>query len=491
MINVVWLKRDFRVDDHAPLHHSQKCAEPTLFLYVIEPQYWQLDDTSARQFSFIAQAVLSYAKQLEKLGGFLCVRSGNVADILSKIHQKYPIKALFCHQETGNQWTYARDKAVYLWCKDKHVKIQEYRQQAVFRGRLNRDSWQTRANEWLDSESLPAPSQVRSVLSYHSGLHLLDHYPGNDSFAAKQMQQGSVDAANATLHSFFEQRINHYLFGISSPVKSVTSSSRLSPYLCYGVLSLKKVMQMACELQVDKRQRSGFLARLYWHSHFVQKLESEPRYETQAVNRSLVSMRESDFDEASFARWKLGQTGVPFVDACMRMLIQTGWINFRMRAMLVAYASYHLWLDWPKTAAYLASTFVDYEPGIHYPQVQMQSGTTGINPFRIYNPLMQGQKFDPKGEFIRRYIPELAHVPDSYIHMPWLYTGLKTDCYDRPKILPDEAARQAKLKISSYYKQHLNSAETKRVIKKHASRRGRSLKKTVPINIDKNQLSLF
>nr|WP_246239920.1 FAD-binding domain-containing protein [Pseudoalteromonas caenipelagi] len=249
---------------------------------------------------------------------------------------------------------------------------------------------------------------------------------------------------------------------------------------------------MAYELEhVEKRHKSGFLARLYWHSHFVQKLESEPRYETQAVHRSLVAMRQSEFEEASFERWKLGCTGVPFIDACMRMLLQTGWINFRMRAMLVAFASYHLWLDWPKTAAYLASTFVDYEPGIHYPQVQMQSGTTGINPFRIYNPITQGQKFDSKGEFIRRYIPELAHVPDSYVHTPWLYSGLKTDCYDKPKVLPDEAAKQARLKISSYYKVHVNSSETKRVIKKHASRRGRNIKRTQTAKLNHNQLSLF
>ncbi|BBN83958.1 deoxyribodipyrimidine photo-lyase [Pseudoalteromonas sp. A25] len=491
MINVVWLKRDFRLNDHAPLYYSQKHPEPTLFLYVIEPSYWQLEDTSARQFTFISESIRSYAKGLEKLGGFLCVRRGDVVDVLSKIHHKYPIRRLFCHQETGNNWTFKRDKAVFSWCREKNVQVFESKQQAVFRGKLNRDHWQALTSEWIESDLLSVPSKVNSLLNFHSGLHLLESYPGNDVLIAKGAQQGGINKANSTLQSFFEQRIKNYLFGISSPVKSITCSSRLSPYLCYGVLSLRAVIQQASELQIDRRHKSGFLARLYWHSHFMQKLESDTSYETHAVHRSLVGLRKGEFDHQNFERWKNAQTGVPFVDACMRMLLQCGWINFRMRAMLVAYASYHLWLDWTKTAAFLASTFVDYEPGIHYPQVQMQSGTTGINPFRIYNPVTQGQRFDPKGEFIRRYVPELSHVPDCFVHTPWLYPSLKTDCYDKPALLPDDAARQAKQRITQYYKIHVNQSETHRVIKKHASRRNRQSKKPKLSNHNNDQLSLF
>ncbi|CAH9062413.1 Cryptochrome-like protein cry2 [Pseudoalteromonas sp. CIP111854] len=491
MINVVWLKRDFRIEDHAPLKYSQKNNLPTLFLYVIEPKYWQLNDTSARQFYFISQTIRSYAEELEKLGGFLCIRFGNVVDILSKINTCYPISALFCHQETGNNWTYERDKQVFNWCNLQHIGIHEYRQQAVFRGNIKRANWQKKAAQWLDSPLISAPNRLNSLISFHSGLELLDIYPGNDNFVAQDMQLGGIPNAKNTLNSFFNTRINKYLYGISSPVSSVSSSSRLSPYLCYGSLSLKKVINESYALCVNKRQKAGFISRLYWHSHFVQKLESEPRYELEAVHRSLVKMREGEFDEINFERWKAGYTGVPFVDACMRMLIHTGWINFRMRAMLVAYASYHLWLDWPKTAAYLASTFIDYEPGIHYPQIQMQSGTTGINPPRMYNPVAQGQKLDPQGDFIRRYLPELAHVPNAYLHTPWLYSGLKTDLYDKPDILPKDAARQAKAKVSSYYKRCIDSSETRRVVRVHASRASQANNKSGTNKQHRSQLSLF
>ena len=129
-----------------------------------------------------------------------------------------------------------------------------------------------------------------------------------------------------------------------------------------------------------------------------------------------------------WAAWKNGTTGYPFVDACMRYLRTNGWINFRMRAMLVSFASYQLWLDWKKTSKHLAKLFTDYEPGIHYSQFQMQSGTTGINTLRIYNPLKQSYDHDPQGYFIKKWVPELSDIPNKYIHEPWTMTPIESKC---------------------------------------------------------------
>jgi deoxyribodipyrimidine photo-lyase len=107
------------------------------------------------------------------------------------------------------------------------------------------------------------------------------------------------------------------------------------------------------------------------------------------------------------------------VDACMRSLKATGWLNFRMRAMLVSFSSYHLWLHWREPGLFLARQFLDFEPGIHWSQMQMQSGTTGINTLRMYSPTKQAHDQDPEGVFIRRWVPELARVPLPYLAEPW------------------------------------------------------------------------
>ena len=119
---------------------------------------------------------------------------------------------------------------------------------------------------------------------------------------------------------------------------------------------------------------------------------------------------------------KLGKwerRAIHFLDACMRALKTRGWINFRMRAMLVSFAAYHLWLDWRLFKDFLACQFIDYEPGIHLSQIQMQSGVTGINTLRIYNPVKQGEDHDPDGTFIRTWVPELATLEPTDIHRPW------------------------------------------------------------------------
>ena len=214
----------------------------------------------------------------------------------------------------------------------------------------------------------------------------------------------------------------------------------------------------------------SFSARLRWHCHFIQKLEDEPRIEYENLHTAYNGLRENAFNDAYFTAWKQGNTGYPMIDACMRSLIATGWLNFRMRAMLVSFASYHLWLDWRPTSKYLATLFTDYEPGIHYSQFQMQSGTTGINTLRIYNPIKQGMDHDPQGEFIRKWIPELANMEDAYIHTPWECEA-EMNGYPMPIVDEKVARTYAREAFSAVRKRFAHKDEARKIVKKHGSRK--------------------
>ena len=511
MINVVWLKRDLRLSDHQALWQAAQYNLPFVIVYVLETQYWQLPDTSARQWQFIVASLAELKTQAQRLGGDVCILQGDSAQCFMALHQHFTIKHIFSHQETGNHWTYQRDQHIARWCRAQGITWHEYPQFAVTRGKLNRDKWDHLWQQFMQQTRVATPDLQRAlpehtlseVFSWQHASHasnVLCHdiaslvYPGNDElFSAKPQRAGNL-AANRVLNSFIETRHPSYLGAVSSPIKGQQYSSRLSCYLAYGNLSIREVVHATLDAlphTSHKRALAAFKSRLHWHCHFIQKMETEPQIEHHALHHSLRNLRADSFVQSTFDAWKNGLTGVPFVDACMRMLQYYGWINFRMRAMLISFSSYQLWLPWQQPAQYLAQLFTDYEPGIHYPQIQMQSGTTGINPFRIYNPVKQGERFDPKGEFIRRWVPELASVNNAYIHQPWL-GNQALENYPKPQIEPLQAARLARNTMHEYYQQHAEQNETARIVKVHASRafRQRGKRKLKPAK-GPDQMRLF
>jgi deoxyribodipyrimidine photo-lyase len=218
----------------------------------------------------------------------------------------------------------------------------------------------------------------------------------------------------------------------------------------------------------------SFSGRLHWHCHFIQKLETEPAIEVREFHPALRGLRPGPADPVRLTAWANGATGYPFLDACMRSLRATGWLNFRMRAMVMSFASYNLWLPWRDTGLHLARMFTDYEPGIHWSQVQMQSGTTGINTIRIYNVVKQGHDQDPDGRFVRHWIPELAAVPDRFIHEPWLWEDaprILGRTYPAPIVDLKESTQEAKTRIYGARQGQRFHAAADAIQEKHGSRK--------------------
>jgi len=274
------------------------------------------------------------------------------------------------------------------------------------------------------------------------------------------------------LTSFFASRGRHYSYNVSKPHKSRRSCSRLSPYIAWGNLSLRQVYHVYLQQKQQvswQKSLSSFASRLHWHCHFIQKFESEHAIEWQTLNAGYEQFpwREGERAQTLFTAWRDGQTGYPLVDAVMRALQATGYVNFRMRAMVVSFACHCLLLPYQWVAQVLARYFLDFEPGIHFPQIQMQASVTGINIVRIYNPVKQSQDQDPDGTFILTWVPELASCPKTFLHEPWLALAVPDVMYTVPIVEYTAAMAQARILFWEWRARPEVKADRQRVLDKH------------------------
>jgi deoxyribodipyrimidine photo-lyase len=492
-LQVVWFKKDLRVADHGPLYQASQQG-PCLCLYVVEPLVFEDATFDAAHARFIQQSLIELDTALRQKGGQLVVMHGDVLSVLACVYAAHAIHTLWSHEETGLGVTYQRDKAVAAWCKENGICWVELPQTGVVRRLKNRDTWAAKWTRRMTAPLWPEPNHFLPLPAYLSAVIK----PGIDIPTLRPSQKvtvqvGGVVAAQHCLQSFLTERGQPYQRGMSSPVTAWDQCSRLSPYLTWGNVSVRQVYQATlaqiASVQADNhphamawtRALRSFEKRLHWHCHFMQKLEDEPAIEFNNVNRAFDGLRENDFNPVLFDAWCAGQTGYPLVDACMRCLHQTGWINFRMRAMLVSFAAYHLWLHWRQPAVFLAQHFLDFEPGIHFPQFQMQSGVTGINTIRIYSPVKQAEEQDPDGVFIRQYVPELAAVPNAFIHQPHtlppllaLSVGFQPGVtYPLPVVDHMTVYRAAKTKVFDWLQKPEVKAAADAVYQKHGSRSSR------------------
>jgi len=478
---LVWFKRDLRVHDNPVLAEAGLLGGRVLPLFIVEPEAWAQPDAAARQWRFVAESLVSLRADLVLLGAPLIVRHGPAVEVLAALCAETGLREITSLEETGNGWSYARDRAVAAWARGAGIAWTEVPQPGVVRRLIARDGWAARRDRAIRATPARAPDALRGFpldpgpIPDARDLRLpFDPCPGR--------QKGGRAAAEALLASFLQTRGQTYRRAMSAPLEGATACSRLSPHLAWGTIGPREAAQAAtARKRAAKGTRDGwtgamqsFEARLAWRDHFMQKLEDEPALEHRCLHSAYEDLRPRTPDAARLAAWEKGETGLPFVDACMRSLVATGWLNFRMRAMLVSVASYHLWLDWRATGPHLARMFTDYEPGIHWPQMQMQSGTTGMNTVRIYNPVKQGLDQDPTGAFTRTWCPELREVPDPWLQTPWAWEGapsLLGRRYPAPIVDPAEAARAARDAVWAVRRGDAFRAEADRIVGKHASRK--------------------
>jgi len=582
-IDVIWLKRDVRLEDHGPFAEVLASPRDYVVLYLYEPDQLQHSSVHGSHICFINEGLQELDAQLASIINYRehgkanhdtvqrnedtkdnkeeqpLLQSANSNDktqenkgslqpplqaitlcyadclaTLTSLNQHFQIVRLLAHEETGHMDSYIRDRKVRAWCKQQGITCREFPQTGVKRRLQDRDHFSKhfhvfmkqalydssiRSNDNHHHKSAAATQlsvsfgkrlltpeilrQKQCVLPRHCQSLLepsqIKEIPFEHQQDRPDRQKGGSSEAMRILQSFLQTRAVEYSQGISSPNTSWNSCSRLSPYLSWGHISLRQVIhaihQRQAQLKADPtrdarwlKSLSAALSRMHWRSHFMQKLEMEPQLEWRDLCPAYQPLRRQpgDWNESYYQAWATGRTGFPFVDACMRCLVRHGWINFRMRAMLVSFATWNLWLDWKRIAPHLARLFLDYEPGIHYPQLQMQAGTTGINAMRVYSVTKQGKDQDPKGVFIRKYVSELEKVPTKYIHEPWtmpvklqkeigIMIGASCDAvvyYPSPVVDEKESAKTSKAKFASVRKLESTKQQAQGVYEKHGSRNG-------------------
>lgn len=485
---VVWFKRDLRVQDHAALAGAVAVG-PVVPIYIVEPGLWAQPDMSLRHYQFLRGCILSLNRALETLGLRLVVRVGEAENVLAELHKRFPFTALWSHQETWNHWSLMRNQRVSQWCNSQQIVWREPPQNAVVRGAGNGEAWARHWQRFMNTVTLPVPERDQiqplppEVSSMQSaplpsplalGLALGDPC---------QLQPSGRYAGIEMLNDFLNYRGQFYLAHLPSPLSAQATCSRLSVYLAFGVMSIREVVQQVKQrlslvrqnetLLFEDRQAwikslRAHLHRLRWHCQFIQRLDDTPALELGNLHRGYNDLRlaPGDLADERLQAWQSGTTGYPLIDASMRALQSTGWINFKMRALLIGFASHHLWLSWRQPASHLARLFTDYEPGIHYNQIQMHAGTTGTNALRIQNPLALSEQLDPEGIFIRKWVPELSQLPLQYIHRPWLCTTLAPD-YPSPVVTESRARKYAYTQLKLVRETPEYSTEKARVLAEH------------------------
>ncbi len=426
---LVWFRRDLRVQDHAALHHALQAHERVYCAFVFDTTILDGLPRRDRRVEFILCAVEEVATALRGMGGGLIVRHGDPCAEIPRLAAELGVSAVYANRDYEPA-AIARDEEVgrrlagadarFLDCKDQviferdEVMTQGGTPFSVFTPyknawlkRLGTSELQTWPVEEYSSRLAPPPGHETLPSLTDLGFEATD-------LKALRLPTG-MSGAQALFRDFIE-RIDDYAVARDFP--ALKGCSYLSSHLRFGTISIRQLAAYA-HAQAG-RGAATWLGELIWRDFYHAILWHHPRVATQCFKPAFDALRWDDAPDL-FAAWCAGRTGYPLVDAAMRQLAYSGWMHNRLRMVTASFLAKDLGLDWRRGEAWFAEKLLDFDLAANNGGWQW-AASTGCDAqpwFRIFNPVTQSQKFDAEGRFIRRYVPELKHVPQKFIHAPW------------------------------------------------------------------------
>jgi deoxyribodipyrimidine photo-lyase len=407
MTTIVWHRRDLRPADNRALAEASDRG-PVLPVALFDPDRPLRSPARTR---FLLESLKDLGDWYREHGCRLRVITGDLAD-LHQLATDTDADVVFNLDESCIDSVSRQRQAI-------EYGFEAFGEDAVVRSGESRDGWREQARSYLRGEMITPLSDLEAATMEEPpgeevGTVIDRHMPTVEA----DVPDGGREDGRERLRTFVRS-IERYPSSISSPSEAERHCSRLSPYIAAGCLSVREIYQAVHRASGPDHAKEMFLDRLVWHQHFRQKLQDNPDLTEEAVNPVYQGLHREDRDERLIDAWKNGRTGFPMVDAAMRALVETGFINFRMRSMCASFYSYILKQWWKEGADFMYRHFLDADAAINYGQWQMQSGLVGVHANRIYDPVKQWEENDPDGAFIREYIPELRELPDAVIGAPW------------------------------------------------------------------------
>ncbi|MBF2488524.1 cryptochrome/photolyase family protein [Listeria marthii] len=419
MTSVMWFRRDLRVSDNKALYHASK-EDDLILLFQVNPAQFITGSPSHQAFF---ASVAHFQQELAKTAR-LQIMFGDPMECLQQLKEAVPIwnKVFFNRDETG--YGASRDAAAQQFFDERQIEVHAFHDSYLHSAEEVKKSpteyykiftpyykkWREEMKEMPLKVTLK-PENIRKESLFpkyeEQFAEIVHDLPVSDA---------GEQAANARLASFIKEGLADYDKARDFP--ELDKTSHLSRYLRTGEISIRTIWQALQQTEATEG-RGTFEKELCWRDFYNMIYVSFPDQKNEPIQENYRYI-EWENSRAFFKCWQEGRTGFPLVDAAMRQLKETGWMHNRLRMITASFLTKDLLIDWRFGEKYFQQMLIDYDPASNIGgwQWAASTGTDAVPYFRIFNPTTQSEKFDPAGKFIRKYVKELAHIPDKFIHQP-------------------------------------------------------------------------